>query len=257
MQQPKADPCSPSPCGPYADCRVIGSTGACSCQEGYIGRPPNCRPECVSNEECPSDKACQNQRCVNPCGSCGLNAECRVINHQPSCQCFAGYTGSPASTCYIMERATTPRPTERPRNPCEPSPCGLNAVCRVQNGAGACSCKPGYFGDPYHECKLECEENSHCDQTKACIQYKCKDPCPGTCGLYAECSVQRHIPVCKCPPGYQGNAFTRCAPIPPEPPKAIIRQNPCDPSPCGPYSQCREQNDQAICTYDFNFFLQW
>jgi len=37
-------------------------------------------------------------------------------------------------------------------NPCEPSPCGINAICKEQNGAGSCSCLPEYFGNPYEGC---------------------------------------------------------------------------------------------------------
>lgn len=41
-----------------------------------------------------------NQRCVDPCpGSCGLNTECTVINHTPSCRCDIHYTGDPFQGC--------------------------------------------------------------------------------------------------------------------------------------------------------------
>lgn len=39
---------------------------------------------------------------------------------------------------------------------------------------------------------------------------KCKDPCPGSCGLNAECYVQNHIPQCTCLQGYVGNPFVSC-----------------------------------------------
>lgn len=94
------NPCIPSPCGPNADCRVIGESPACSCLTNYIGAPPNCRPECTINPECPYNRACMNQRCVDPCpGLCGSNAKCAVINHTPSCSCDIGYTGDPFQGC--------------------------------------------------------------------------------------------------------------------------------------------------------------
>lgn len=69
---PKLNPCLPSPCGPNSECKVIRDTAACSCLVNYIGSPPNCRPECTINPECPRDKACMKQRCVDPCpGVCG------------------------------------------------------------------------------------------------------------------------------------------------------------------------------------------
>lgn len=70
-------------------------------------------------------------------------------------------------------------------NPCSPSPCGANAVCKERNGVGSCLCLAEYFGDPYTGCRPECVQNSECDRTKACINNRCKDPCPGVCGINA------------------------------------------------------------------------
>lgn len=54
------------------------------------------------NSECTRDKACINNKCRDPCpGTCGLNAECVVNNHAPSCLCIAGYTGNPAVACRL------------------------------------------------------------------------------------------------------------------------------------------------------------
>lgn len=99
------------------------------------------------------------------------------------------------------------------RKPCEPSPCGLNAVCRENNGVGSCTCLPDYLGDPYEECRPECTQNSDCLTRMACVSLKCRDPCPGTCGINAQCQSVNHLPICTCIPGYTGNPFTRCSPI--------------------------------------------
>ena len=98
------DPCDPSPCGPHSTCRVNDGVAACSCLPNYIGRPPQCRPECVISSECSSTKeACINQRCRDPCpGLCGFNAECRVNNHNPMCVCPTGYIGDPFTQCNII-----------------------------------------------------------------------------------------------------------------------------------------------------------
>ena len=97
---PVGDPCTPSPCGLYAECRAIGDQAACSCLKNYIGLPPNCRPECVVNTDCPSNQACISEKCRDPCiGSCGQNADCRVQNHIPVCLCQPGYTGDPFTLC--------------------------------------------------------------------------------------------------------------------------------------------------------------
>lgn len=98
------DPCRPSPCGPYSTCRVADGRPVCSCQANYFGAPPYCRPECTINSECARDKACQNQRCVDPCpGTCGYNAICRVVNHNPICTCHPGYIGDPFTHCRLED----------------------------------------------------------------------------------------------------------------------------------------------------------
>lgn len=94
------DPCVPSPCGPYSICRVVSNHAVCSCQDFCNGSPPNCRPECMINSECSRDKSCINQRCVDPCpGTCGVNARCRTVNHNPICSCNPGFMGDPFVRC--------------------------------------------------------------------------------------------------------------------------------------------------------------
>lgn len=101
------NPCIPSPCGPYSQCKDINGVPSCSCLLNYIGSPPNCRPECVINSECSSNKACIREKCLDPCpGSCGLNALCNVVNHVPICSCLPSYTGDPFRNCLpvVIER---------------------------------------------------------------------------------------------------------------------------------------------------------
>lgn len=43
---------------------------------------------CASNSDCPSQRACINSKCINPCNStnlCDADQECQVENHQPVC----------------------------------------------------------------------------------------------------------------------------------------------------------------------------
>lgn len=204
------NPCQPSPCGINSECKVVGDSPACSCLPEFIGSPPNCRPECVSNSECADHLACINKKCKDPCpGVCGLNAQCRVISHTPNCFCSLGYVGDPFSQCIIRAQPAI----EEIVNPCVPSPCGPNAVCRTQNNIGACSCLPDYTGDPYSGCRPECTVDSDCPNNKACIRNKCASPCPGACGTNAECQAIDHLPSCICRSGYTGNPFIHCNPI--------------------------------------------
>lgn len=99
------NPCNPSPCGPNSQCRVINQQPVCSCLPEYIGSPPGCRPECTVSVECPLDKACINQKCSDPCpGSCGINANCAVVNHSPICSCEKENTGDPFTRCFPIPR---------------------------------------------------------------------------------------------------------------------------------------------------------
>lgn len=257
------DACQPSPCGANAVCRVSGDSPSCSCLDGFIGAPPNCRPECVSNSDCSSQLACINQKCRDPCpGSCGTNAECRVVSHTPNCVCTPGYTGNPFILCNIEPPQAIPLEKV---SPCLPSPCGPNALCREQNGAGACTCLQDYVGNPYEGCRPECILNSDCQSNRACIRQKCQDPCPGTCGQNAVCQVVNHLASCTCIPGYTGDPFRYCNIEPVQCKKQNVLflvakfktafvivppevRNPCAPNPCGPNSLCREVNNQAVCS---------
>ena len=96
-----------------------------------------------------------------------------------------------------------------PVNPCLPSPCGPNSICRIVNNHAVCSCQPSCVGSP-PTCRPECMVSSDCPQNRACINQKCQDPCPGTCGFNAICQVVNHNPVCCCAPGFTGDPFTRC-----------------------------------------------
>lgn len=151
-------------------------------------------------------------------------------------------------------------------SPCVPSPCGANAICREQKGAGSCTCLPEYIGNPYDGCRPECVLSSDCPSNRACMRNKCTDPCPGICGQNADCQVVNHLPQCSCRPGYTGDPFRYCNIIVIESklnlynvtgtvvhlfcclaPKPVP-QDPCNPSPCGPNSQCRNVNEQAVCS---------
>lgn len=97
------NPCLPSPCGPFSECRDLGGSPSCSCLPQYMGSPPNCRPECTINTDCSNELACINEKCVDPCpGSCGINANCRVQGHVSICTCFDGYAGDPFQSCSVI-----------------------------------------------------------------------------------------------------------------------------------------------------------
>jgi len=107
---PPRDPCNPSPCGPNADASVRGTSCQCTCRPEYFGDPyTGCRPECVVNSDCDRTLACgRNNKCYNPCpGTCGFNAVCKVINHNPTCTCLPNYIGDPFTGCSLEHDAST------------------------------------------------------------------------------------------------------------------------------------------------------
>lgn len=93
----ETDICATSPCGANAEC----NNGVCHCISEYFGDPyVGCRPECVTSSDCPRDKACLRNKCIDPCpGTCGQNAKCEVFNHIPNCVCPQFTTGNPFFSC--------------------------------------------------------------------------------------------------------------------------------------------------------------
>lgn len=98
---------------------------------------------------------------------------------------------------------------DTPRDVCNPSPCGPNSQCRVINNQAVCSCLPIFIGSP-PACRPECVTSSDCSLVLACVNQKCQDPCPGSCGQNSNCRVIKHNPICSCKNGYTGDPFTVC-----------------------------------------------
>ena len=72
---------------------------------------------------------------------------------------------------------------------CNPTPCGANTKCQVENSRAVCSCLDGWMGNPIQGCRRECESDSECDANRACTNFRCQDPC-GSCGTYADCNIR-------------------------------------------------------------------
>ena len=95
--------------------------------------------------------------------------------------------------------------------PCQA--CGPYSQCRVVNEQSVCSCLPTYTGSP-PSCRPECTVSADCPLSRACVNQKCVDPCINTCGQNAVCRVLSHSPFCTCKPGFTGEPFSRCFPLP-------------------------------------------
>lgn len=197
-------------CGVNAECEgVRNSQAICKCPRGYHGSPySTCQPECTVNSECPRNKpACFYNECKDPCeGVCGIGANCELRDVTPICSCPKDMTGDPFVRC---------RPFEK-RDLCEPNPCGVNARCepgydKYNEERPVCTCLPGHTGDGVRGCqRAECTEDAHCADHQGCVDYKCQNPCIGQCGSNANCNARRHVAVCTCPAGYNGDALVNC-----------------------------------------------
>ena len=96
----------PNPCGRNAIARPSGNRCVCECEANFFGDPfTGCKRECEYNRDCATTLACDNYKCVDPCqrGLCGINAECRVQNHNAICSCISGYFGDPFTRCDLRK----------------------------------------------------------------------------------------------------------------------------------------------------------
>lgn len=204
---------NPCKCGTNAECQVVNHQARCSCPNNWQGNPLiSCHPECTTHSDCPRNKpACLYQKCMNPCeGACGVNADCNLRDITPVCSCPRHMTGNPFVSCRLFV----------PQDLCEPNPCGTNAVCTPgHDNTGrerpVCTCPSGYFGNALINCQRgECQTNAECPDNRACIDFRCQNPCTGKeCGPSATCTARRHIAVCTCPGGTRGDALFNCNPI--------------------------------------------
>lgn len=268
-----ANPCNPSPCGPNTQCAILSNGFAkCTCLHGYLESPntvrgcieqrnlcepnpcglgalcdPTREPVCV----CPTGTRGNPYRsCLEPTlplvlcqpGPCGINADCYVSNNQERCYCKPGFIGDAYSGCRL-----------EPYSPCLPNPCGPGAECILSpGGQSMCRCPDGIAGDPTgtRGCfGFECVLDEDCSDSQSCMGHKCRDPCPGSCGVGANCRVEKHHPVCTCDHGLTGNPLTRCFTIP-----TYLPPDPCIPSPCGLNTLCQVMGGRPVCTClpDFN-----
>lgn len=182
-----------SPCGRNALCHVSQHQTICLCPNGHSGDPLNdCVPyECNSDVDCAADKQCSSDKtCKNPClepGTCGINAQCRIVNRQAQCQCVPGYFGNPSVECKLGGDAA-----------CLKNPCGINARCRdMPDATYECSCPPNCIGDANKNCVCEIKLINLCKEKH--------------CGINAVCRIVQDRAECYCPNNYpSGNPIVEC-----------------------------------------------
>ncbi|KAG7155063.1 Neurogenic locus Notch protein-like 2, partial [Homarus americanus] len=272
------DPCN---CGLNAQCHVSQHRPFCTCAPGHTGDPhTTCYTVgCVSNIDCPGDKACVEQQCVDPCTEnsvCAPSAMCTVEQHQAKCSCHPGERGDPTLQCLALGcRNNDECPpshaciNEQCQDPCKDDVCGVGATCHIHNRNLTCSCPEGYKGDPRVACRPQshaCVADYDCGVGLVCVRGVCTDPCKQEkpCAPNAKCTVQETRPIksvtCTCPADFTGDAKVQCRKITPPPEAPCLSDNECpdslacldgqcvDPCSCGENTVCRVVNHHAICS---------
>lgn len=234
--------------------------------------------ECEFDGDCPSQKACINNKCVNPCRAiepCGRNSVCKVLDTLPVrtmiCSCPVNMVPDANGECkritIVKEGCSSDEDCAGNlaclsgvcKNPCN---CGVNSDCKVHKHKPVCSCKIGHEGDPNVVCHaIGCRSNSECEHDKACVNSHCISPCllDNPCSANAECFVQQNKAQCRCANGYIGDPYQGCRAI--EclgnndcPHDKFCDQlngvclNPCHyENKCSPGAHCVAQDHSALC----------
>lgn len=229
-----------NPCGTNAECYVRNNQPQCRCVSGYRGNAYEfCRVVgCTSNNDCPSDKKCVNEQCVDPClyeSECSPRAICTPQNHMGVCRCPPGLVGNPLIDCKPEVRnecevdpdcsSTLACLGQKCKDPChELHPCTQPARCQVTPTSPVrtmiCICPEGYISSGSGTCKpiesvrvIGCIADSDCAPEKSCVNNLCKDVCTNKCGPNAICRIKGHKPVCTCEQGYDGNPEIGCTKV--------------------------------------------
>merc|ERR1712241_486432 len=103
----RKDLCVPNPCGSGARCqpgndRSGADRHVCTCPTGFRGDPlSGCtRGECENDSDCSPPQACFHFKCKDSCqDACGIEAQCKPVNHGAICSCPNGYVGDPLTAC--------------------------------------------------------------------------------------------------------------------------------------------------------------
>lgn len=203
------DPC-PGICGVNAECFVVNHNPICSCIHGYTGDPfircTEIRP--IASTPRPTTPASPVPEYTRPTTLPPIGEHKEITDETITPSKIETSTYSP-----IGETPSLDKPLHY--DPCDPSPCAANAICKMgYDGKPMCECKDGYFGNPLVICGPHCVIDNDCGRGFACINRECKDPCPGACGVNAVCTVASHRPRCNCAQGYKGDPYVECL-IPP------------------------------------------
>ncbi|GFR23990.1 papilin, partial [Trichonephila clavata] len=159
--------------------------------EAEANRLEHILDRCTSHSDCSSTQVCFKNQCQFACrlGMCGIDAECRVINHVAQCRCPPGYKGDPHVRC---------RPAVENESEFK---CGLDGIYpNPDNCSSFIQCSNGYkhimpcpkglhYDVNTKACQKPCD--AYCNKTQSC---QCKW---STCGLDDVCFLSKEVGICK------------------------------------------------------------
>jgi hypothetical protein len=127
---------------------VINQLGQLTCPDRQV--------ECRVHNDCPSNQACNNLRCKNPCSAqnCGAGKECQVLDHTAFCICTDGCNPT-ASICFKDKGCPSNQACIKYKceDPCAGASCPGNTPCIVEDHKALCKfCPPGFTTDPNYGC---------------------------------------------------------------------------------------------------------
>ncbi|CAB4057393.1 unnamed protein product [Lepeophtheirus salmonis] len=258
----RSDPCSTVDiCGINAECRNQNDRPVCECLPNHKGDP---YIQCFLEENAYQIQSIhvvqkQNAKCkiIKYALLAVPNTDCEVSNDdQPICKCKTNFIGNPITGCRYeceTDRECSNNQHQCVNKRCQPAcrdgVCGENANCLARNNKPICSCPENFLGDPYSRCYTECINHSDCQDNRACVLFRCKNPCsepnPNVCGVGADCEAKSHKAICSCPRGFTGDPFVSC--------REFNKQDLCKPDPCGDGALCqpgtdRSGNSRPVCT---------
>lgn len=161
------DPCAnPSfKCRGNKRCEVSHHRPTCVCKGGFVVNERGeiaCAPEiseCSRNDQCPSNRACIENVCQNPCTAlkqspCPPEKGCDVLNHKPVCICLKNCNPS-LSICLRDNGCPAHQACRafRCEDPCATASCPENTPCYVEDHKPICKfCPPGFKSDSKYGC---------------------------------------------------------------------------------------------------------
>ena len=172
----------------------------CQCPSNHKGSPYiECKPyECLTDPECPDDKACRGEKCVDPC-DCARNAVCDARNHRGYCTCLPDF---PIGDPYV-------------------DGCVKRKIWLAKNWKENSKLIFIFLlvPEPVVE-EQDCRADVDCASLEICYQSggrnRCVDPCStlSPCVANADCKVYSTTPTrtmsCTCFEGYTGNGVVSC-----------------------------------------------